>query len=419
MDNFTLDRTEQMERVLHEKITILHEQLTGLEAVLDQCRQLRQSLLESEMRFRLMIENVKDYAIFMLDVDGKIVSWNLGAAHIKGYHADEIIGQHFSVFYTPGDQANGKPFRGLATARNEGRFLDEGWRVRKDGTQFWASVVITALHDARGTLIGFAKITRDLTERKRMEDALARNYEAQEAIRMRDAFLAVAAHELKTPITNLQGFAQVTLRHLEKAETLDRARVLRAFQMIDTQTDKLGQLVKQLLDVAQIQVGETSPPMSRVNLTELTQQVIALTEAQTTQHTISLQSPDDVTIEADPLRLEQVLVNLLNNAVKYSPHGGQISVVIEELGASDVRVSIADQGIGIPEAEREQIFEPFYRVYSDVEQPTTSGAGLGLFISRQIIAEHQGQLSVETVADGGSRFVITLPVQRPTAVKHT
>lgn len=419
MDNFTLDRTEQMERVLHEKITILHEQLTGLEAVLDQYRQLRQSLLESEMRFRLMIENVKDYAIFMLDVDGKIVSWNLGAAHIKGYHADEIIGQHFSVFYTPGDQANGKPFRGLATARNEGRFLDEGWRVRKDGTQFWASVVITALHDARGTLIGFAKITRDLTERKRMEDALARNYEAQEAIRMRDAFLAVAAHELKTPITNLQGFAQVTLRHLEKAETLDRARVLRAFQMIDTQTDKLGQLVKQLLDVAQIQVGETSPPMSRVNLTELTQQVIALTEAQTTQHTISLQSPDDVTIEADPLRLEQVLVNLLNNAVKYSPHGGQISVVIEELGASDVRVSIADQGIGIPEAEREQIFEPFYRVYSDVEQPTTSGAGLGLFISRQIIAEHQGQLSVETVADGGSRFVITLPVQRPTAVKHT
>ena len=410
MDSSALEHTEQMENVLHDKLALLHEHLTGLEQVLDHYRQMRRSLLESETRFRLLVENIKDYAIFMLDPQGHITTWNLGASQIKGYQAEEIIGRHFSVFYTAADREHGKPTRGLETARREGRFLDEGWRVRKDGSHFWASVVITAIYDHTGQLLGFGKVTRDLTERKRMEDALARQYEAQEAIRMRDAFLSVAAHELKTPITNLQGFAQVTLRHIEKAEVIDPARILRAFQIIDTQAGKLAQLVKQLLDIARLQSEQNVLTISRINLTELAQQVIVLIEAQTSRHTFVLQAPPDVTIEADPLRLEQVLVNVLDNAVKYSPQSGQITVAIEELGSSQIQISISDAGVGIPEEERERIFEPFYRISTETVPATTSGVGLGLFVSRQIVDMHQGQIAAEAAPGGGSRFVITLPV---------
>jgi PAS domain S-box-containing protein len=419
MHSSAVDLTEQIETVLHDKITLLYEHLASLEEVLNQYRQMRQSLLESEARFHLLIDNIKDYAIFMLDPEGYITTWNLGAAQIKGYQAEQIVGRHFSIFYSAADQERGKPARGLETARREGRFLDEGWRVRKDGSEFWASVVITAIYDHAGQLLGFGKVTRDLTERKRMEDALARQYEAQEAIRMRDAFLSVAAHELKTPITNLQGFAQVTLRHIEKATALDPARIVRAFQMIDSQADKLGQLVKQLLDIAQFESGHGMLTTSRINVTELAQQVIALIEAQTSQHTFMLQAPPDVTIEADALRLEQVLVNVFDNAVKYSPQGGQIVVAIDKLDTSQIRISISDSGVGIPQEERERIFEPFYRVYNDVVPAATSGAGLGLFVSRQIIAMHQGQIAVEAARGGGSRFVITLPVQAHTAAQHT
>ena len=419
MGNTAADRTEEMENVLHDKIALLHEHLASLDEVLSHYRQMRQSLLESETRFRLMIDNIKDYAIFMLDPEGYITTWNLGAAQIKGYQAEEIIGRHFSTFYSEIDREQGKPARGLETARSKGRFLDEGWRVRKDGSQFWASVVITAIYDHSGQLLGFGKVTRDLTERKRMEDALNKQYEAQEAVRIRDAFLSVAAHELKTPITNLQGFTQVTLRHIEKAETLDRARVMRAFQMIDRQTEKLTQLVKQLLDITRLQSGEGALTMARVDLTELTHQVMALIEAQTSRHSFTLQAPSSLMIEADALRLEQVLVNVLDNAVKYSPEGGQIVVAIEQIDPSQIQISISDSGMGIPDEERERIFEPFYRIYNDVVPSAASGVGLGLYVSQQIIAMHQGQIHVEARSGGGSRFVMTLPVHPHAGTQQT
>jgi PAS domain S-box-containing protein len=419
MDSSIRNRTEHIENVLQDKISQLYEHLANLEEVLNEYREMRMSLLESETRFHLMVDNIKDYAIFMLDPQGYITSWNQGAAQIKGYHAEEIIGRHFSTFYTAPDRERGKPMRGLETARREGRFLDEGWRVRKDGSQFWASVVITAIYDQTGQLVGFGKVTRDLTQRKLMEEALTRQYEAQEAIRMRDGFLSVAAHELKTPITNLQGFAQVTLRHLEKAESIDPARIMHALKMIDTQSGKLAQLVKQLLDITRLQSGQSMLTMTSVNVTELAQQVIALIETQSTKHTFVLQAPSSMMIEADTLRLEQVLVNLLDNAVKYSPHGGQITVVIEDLDPNQIQISISDTGIGIPEEERERIFEPFYRVYNDVVSAATKGVGLGLFVSRQIIAMHQGQIIVEAGPDGGSRFVITLPVRPHAATQQT
>src|SRR5712692_6079290 len=189
-----------------------------------------QQLRLSEERFRLMVESIKDYAIFMLDPHGRIASWNLGAERIKQYRAAEILGRHLSVFYPEEEVVAGKCERELEVAEREGRFEDEGWRVRKDGSRFWANVIITAMREPSGELIGFAKVTRDLTERRRLEEEKVRLAQAQEAIRLRDEFLSIASHELKTPLTALQ--LQLQSVH-EKVKALDEAlasRVERAYR---------------------------------------------------------------------------------------------------------------------------------------------------------------------------------------------
>ena len=166
------------------------------------------SLKESDDRFRVLVESIRDYAVFMLDRDGRVATWNTGAALIKGYQREEIVGKPIELFYTREDRESGRPARLLAQAANEGRIEDEGWRVRKDGTRFWADVVITALRDETGALIGFAKVTRDLTQRQHAEEERRRldadRIRAEEALRIRDEFLSIASHELKTPLTALQ-----------------------------------------------------------------------------------------------------------------------------------------------------------------------------------------------------------------------
>ncbi|HEY0095670.1 MAG TPA: PAS domain S-box protein, partial [Archangium sp.] len=182
-------------------------QLRGFAKVtrdLTERRKTEEMLRRSEERFRLLLSSVKDYAIFMLDPDGRVMTWNSGAARLKGYSAGEIVGEHFSRFYPPQDLEQGKPARELDIARREGRYEEEGWRVRKDGSRFWAHVIITPMLNEAGTLMGFAKVTRDLTERKRSEEERLRLAQAQESIRLRDEFLAIASHELKTPLTALQ-----------------------------------------------------------------------------------------------------------------------------------------------------------------------------------------------------------------------
>jgi PAS domain S-box-containing protein len=230
---------------------------------------LREQLQASEKRFRLLVESVRDYAIFMLDPEGRIVSWNLGAERIKGYRADEIVGEHFSRFYPPEDVAAGKPARGLEVAEREGRVEDEGWRVRKDGSRFWANVVITALRDAGGRLVGFAKVTRDLTERKRAEEdrlRLAREQaaraEAEAAVRARDEFLSIAAHELKTPLTPLQLQVQLLVHSLRKGEltTLPPERLGAMLESAERQSKRFASLIEKLLDLSRIAAGPRSRP---------------------------------------------------------------------------------------------------------------------------------------------------------------
>src|SRR5712691_97183 len=224
----------------------------------------------SEESFRQMVESIKDYAIFMLDTHGGIVSWNAGAERIKQYRASEILGRHLSVFYPEEEVVAGKCERELEVAEREGRFEDEGWRVRKDGSRFWANVIITAMRDPSGELIGFAKVTRDLTERRRLEDEKIRLAQAQEAIRLRDEFLSIASHELKTPLTALQLQLQGVREKVKALDEQAAARLERATRS----GARLADVIEALLDVTRIATGRFELNPATFDLSEAVGEVL-------------------------------------------------------------------------------------------------------------------------------------------------
>lgn len=542
-------------------------------------------------QFRLLIESVQDYAIFLLDTNGNVRSWNAGAQRIKGYRADEVIGKNLSVFYPPEEARRGKPQYALRTALEEGRWEEESWRVRKDGTRFWASVVLTALFDQQRRHVGYAKVTRDLSERRKAEEerarlleterqarsqaeaaleqlravqavteaalayleldrllnillervgdvlsvdtvavhlldeeeqvlipraargleeevaagdrlpvgrgfagriaaerrtivlddvehsdvlnpllrekrvrslmgaplivqgrvlgvlhvgtlyerqftdsdvqflqivadrvALAMDHarlyetaqlareeaeEAMRAVRLRDDFLSTAAHELKTPVTSLRGFAELLLRVGERGEVLNPARYQRAILTICRQAQNLSRLVTQLLEMSRLDSGRLDLDRQPENLTELVRRAVEQAQAQTDRHQVTFSAAGEVVAAVDAFRFEQVLTNLLDNAIKYSPAGGRIAVDLEQSGPDRVRLSVSDEGLGIPPDHREQVFERYHQAHAGSHR---SGLGLGLYLSREIVERHGGRLWVEPVADGGSRFVVEVPV---------
>jgi PAS domain S-box-containing protein len=540
--------------------------------------------------FRLLVESVRDYAIFLLDPTGHIQTWNEGAQRINGYMASEIIGHHFSIFYPPADIKHGKPEFELRFALDEGRYEDEGWRVRKDGRRFWASVIITPLRDSGGELVGFAKVTRDLSERKiaeeertrlldmerdaraEAESALeqleavqsiteaaltnmtlssvlrallerivdifsadtavvllvtgdrtalvpaaakaleaeveagiripmghgfagriaaedrpialddvqhsevlnpiirekgvrsllgvplradskvvgvlhigtlyirrftdaevrllqiiadrvamaishARLYEAAQqarreaeeagvALQLRDDFLSVAAHELKTPVTSLRGLSEWLIRSVDRAQEVDPARQRRALVMINRQAQSLTRLVTQLLELSRLEAGRLDLDLQVEDLTTLVSRLVDQARAVTDQHEIIMSAPGEVHASIDALRFEQVVTNLLDNAIKYSPDGGRIDVTLQRDASRHVRLTIQDHGIGIPPDQVGMIFERYHQAHADSHR---SGLGLGLFISQQIIARHGGRILAESTVGSGSRFTVEIP----------
>ena len=259
-------------------------------------RPIQESLRESEERFRLLVDSVQDYAIFMLDVDGNVKSWNSGAERIKGYRADEIIGRHFSVFYPPEVRATGWPAHVLRVARTEGRYEEEGWRLRSDGTRFWASVIITPVYDAAGELQGYAKVTRDLTQRQRME-AL------QDASRQMSEFMAMLAHELRNPLAPIRNAMQVMgLKDLGDPQ-LEWCR-----DVVARQVTHLGHLVDDLLDVNRITTGKILLRREPVELAAVLERAIESSAPLLEQrrHRLETTLPSvPLIVEADATRLSQ------------------------------------------------------------------------------------------------------------------
>jgi PAS domain S-box-containing protein len=370
--------------------------------------------LRGEVAFRLLVEAVEDYAIFLLSPEGNVLSWNLGAQRIKGYEADEIIGQHFSRFYTADEQAAGRPMQLLGWAAEHGRFEDKGWRVRRDGTRFWADVIVTALRDENGVPYAFAKITRDLTQQRASEErerALIAEREAragaEAALIARDRFLTIAAHELKTPAASLMLMVD-GLARARQTGRLDDARLAAGLQRLGTATRRLDVLINELLDVSRLQSATQEYRTERLDVVQVVRDVIdRFAEADETSR-VRLIAPDVCWMVADASRLDQVVTNLVDNALKYSAPSEPIEVAVTHAGGG-VSISVSDVGIGLDEAAQATLFEAFGRGTNAEHIP---GLGLGLFISHQVVERHGGRIEARRREDGpGSVFRVWLPVE--------
>ena len=390
---------------------------------LTQRRAHEEELRRSEERFRLLIEGVAEYAIFMLDPNGTVATWNVGAERIKGYTASEIIGQHFSIFYPADVRESGWPEHELQTAAEKGSFVDIGWRLRKDGTTFWAHVTITALRDHTGQLIGYAKLTRDLSEAKRLEaieEATQHREEmldaersarmaAQRATRIKDEFLATLSHELRTPLSAILGWTQVLLKG-DPTQGTDAQK--RAIEVIDRNARVQVQLIDDLLDLSRIITGKLRLDVHPVSFASVVEAAVesAITSAQTKgiRLTAMLDAGQNI-ISADSARLQQVVWNLLTNAIKFTPKGGQIQVLLQRVN-SHLELSVSDTGIGIQASFLPHVFDRF----SQRDSSTTrlfGGLGLGLAICKQLVELHGGSITAASQGEGmGATFSVRLPV---------
>ena len=360
---------------------------------------------------RLLVESVRDYAIFVLDPTGHVMTWNIGAQRIKGYTASEIIGRHFSAFYPEEDIRNRKPDWELEIATDVGRFEDEGWRLRKDGSRFWANVVITALRDPHGRLVGFAKVTRDLTERKRADDralADARRIAAAEAAnRTKSEFLASMSHELRTPLNAIGGYTDLLALGIrgpvteEQRSDLDRIR--------RSQQHLLG-IINDILNFSRVESGQITYDVAAVPVLELLSNTLAMIEPLAVARRIAVrvgQCPADVQAAADRAKVEQILINLLSNAVKFTSAGGEITVECSPT-ADAVHIRVIDTGIGIPRDKIEAVFDPFVQIGRSLTSHL-EGTGLGLAISRDLARAMRGDITLASEPGKGSTFTLILP----------
>jgi len=390
---------------------------------LTQRRFHEEEVRRSEERFRLLVEGVSEYAIFMLDPNGRVATWNVGAERIKGYTAHEIIGQHFSIFYPAEARDSGWPEHELQQAAQSGSFVDTGWRLRKDGTTFWANVTITALRDESGRLIGYAKLTRDLTESKRAEAMHVANQQrdemldaersarmaAQRATRLKDEFLATLSHELRTPLNAILGWTQILLRG-DSPKGPDA--LMRAIEVIDRNARAQVQLIDDLLDLSRIMTGKIRLDLRQVSFAAIVEAALdsAMPAAQTKGIRLKaiLGASHDI-VSADSARLQQVIWNLLTNAIKFTPKGGQVQVLLQRIN-SHIELSVSDTGIGIPASYLPHVFDRF----SQQDSSTTrafGGLGLGLAICKQLVELHSGSIKAASEGEGkGATFFVHLPL---------
>jgi PAS domain S-box-containing protein len=369
----------------------------------------------SDVAFRLFVESVEDYAIFMLDPHGYIISWNRGAQRAKGYTDDEIIGKHFSIFYTAEDLARDHPAFELRHATTHGRYEEEGWRLRKDGTRFWANVVITAIRDEHGVLIGFGKVTRNLTDRLVQEQQRLELIKEQQARLDAEAsstaksyFLTTMSHELRTPLNAIIGYVDLldlgvhgTLNE-EQRESLDRVR---------RSSKHLLGLINDVLNIARVERGTVEYTIAQFPAGELLDYAEPLVIPQFIAHEVKLvRHPplEDVDVLADKEKAQQIMLNLLTNAYKFTAPGGQVDLSVE-VRPDTVAFGVSDTGRGIPKERLDNIFEPFVQIDRHLNQESQQGVGLGLSISKDLAHGMNGDLTVESEVGVGSTFTLILP----------
>ena len=349
---------------------------------------------ETQELLRLLVEAVDDYAIFMLDPAGRISSWNPGAQRSKGWTAEEILGQHFRIFYPPEKQAERHPEHELELALRDGRYEEEGWRMRKDGSRFWAHVTITAVRDESGELVGFGKVTRDDTERR---EADARLEEANERLRAaaeeQSQFLGMTAHELRSPVGVLGGSARLLRKHWDELEVQERNELLEGMA---ASAERLGRLLSDLLTASRIHGAALALDIQTLDLAEQLSSIVQAAGRTAGADDVRLGPVPPVAVAADQGRLAQMIENLIGNALRHG--AAPVGIEVEAHGAT-VDVVVRDAGPGVSEELQPRLFERF-------ATEGHGGTGLGLYIVRELARAQGGDAAYRTEDQA---FVVTLP----------
>ena len=380
-----------------------------------------EELQQSEERYRSLVEQVTDYGIFMLDEKGRIASWNEGARRIKGYNADEIIGKYFAIFYPEEDILNGKPAYELKVARAEGKFEEEGWRLKKDGSRFWANVVITAVYNKQGILVGFSKVTRDLTERKKSERELRDSYdsyrklahelrvtntELSHANEELEQFTSIVSHDLQEPVRTIKSFLTLIDIKLDQVQSADlKLYINKALNA----AGRMKELIQNLLHYSQLSKDEIT--REEVNVALLFNEALKNLESSVDASKAQITIENEVdTIYGDRVQLVQLIQNLVSNALKFtSSETPQIKIKCTKEDGH-VKFAVSDNGIGIARGDLNKVFEIFRRLNTAKEYP---GTGIGLAICKKIVDRHQGKIWPESKPGKGTTFYFTLNEETP------
>jgi PAS domain S-box-containing protein len=363
-------------------------------------RRHEEAVRQSEERFRLLVEGVVDYAIYMLDPEGMITSWNAGAQRMKGYGRTDIIGKHFSRFYAQEDIDAGKPWEELATARRTGRAEDVGWRLKKNGERFWARVVVTALYDSNGHLRGFAKVTQDLSERRHIQDL-------EKAARNVNEFIGMLAHELRNPLAPIRSAVEVMAKLPSGHPAHETMR-----ETIDRQSEQLCRIVDDLIDITRITRGALSMQHAPTDMAQVVRSAVetATPAIEAGKHSLDVDlPPEPLVVPGDAFRLTQILTNVLNNAARYTAEGGSIGVRARAESGSAV-LTVRDTGRGIEPDMIERIFDMFVQGRAPLQR-VGGGLGIGLALARRLAELHGGSLRAHSEGENkGSEFTLRLPL---------
>ncbi len=365
------------------------------------------ALHQTAEQFHILVDSVEEYAIYLLDATGNVVTWNTGAQKIKGYTAEEIIGKNFACFYTAEDVAGDKPQRNLHEASQRGHIRDQGLRVRKDGTTFEAEVILTALRDANGNIRGYSKVTRDITDQIRSREVEAENIAAQKTSKAKDDFLAALSHELRTPLTP----ALAAATYLEDNAPKLPPEFVEDVQIIKRNVQLQARLIDDLLDLTRITRGKLQLTLEHVDANALVRDAIEIAHSAIAAKKLNVSTEFDAErpcILGDSIRLQQVFWNLINNAVKFTSSGGQIVIRTSNDDTGRFHFEITDNGIGIEQERLDSLFTPFEQADASVSRQF-GGLGLGLAISKHLVELHNGKIEGESQGRSfGATFKVTL-----------